>query len=42
MLNYLWGAMILISIVTAAFTGKMGSIKNAAIASAMEAVTVCI
>ncbi|MBR1735812.1 MAG: nucleoside recognition protein [Firmicutes bacterium] len=42
MLNYLWGAMILISIITAAFTGKMGSITNAAIASAKEAVTVCI
>ena len=42
MLNYLWGAMILVSIVISAFTGKIGSVTNAAILAAKEAVTVCI
>lgn len=42
MLNYLWGAMILIGIATAAFTGKMPEVTNAAIDSSKEAVTTCI
>ncbi len=42
MLNYLWGAMILIGIAVAAFTGKMPDITNAAIESSKEAVTTCI
>lgn len=42
MLNYLWGAMILIGIVVAAFTGKMPDITNAAIESSKEAITTCI
>lgn len=42
MLNYLWGGMILIGIVVAAFNGKMPEITNAAVASSKEAVTTCI
>lgn len=42
MLNYLWGAMILIGIAVAAFTGKMPEVTNAAIESSKEAVTTCI
>lgn len=42
MLNYLWGAMILIGIAVAAFTGKMPEVTNAAIDSSKEAVTTCI
>jgi spore maturation protein A len=42
MLNYLWGGMILISIIIAAFTGNMESLTNATVNSAREAVTLCI
>lgn len=42
MLNYLWGGMILIGILTAAFNGNMGNITNEAINSSKEAVTICI
>lgn len=42
MLNYLWGAMIFIGIVTAAFTGNMAQITNGAIDSAREAVSLAI
>lgn len=42
MLNYLWGSMILIGIVVAAFNGTMPEITNAAINSSKEAVTICI
>jgi spore maturation protein A len=42
MLNYLWGGMILISIVVAAFTGNMEQLTNATVNSAREAVTVCL
>jgi len=42
MLNYLWGAMILIGILTAAWTGKLPDVTNAAIESSQEAVSVCI
>jgi spore maturation protein A len=42
LLNYLWGGMILISIVIAAFTGNMESLTNATVNSAREAVMLCI
>jgi spore maturation protein A len=42
MLNYLWGAMIIIGIVYGAFTGTMGNITTEALNSAKEAVDLCI
>jgi len=42
MLNYLWSGMILLAIVTAAFTGNLPKITTAALDSAKEAVTLCI
>ncbi len=42
MLNKLWGFMILIGILFAAFHGKIGSVGTAAIDSSKEAVTLCI
>lgn len=42
MLNYLWGAMLLIGIVYGAFQGKLPEITDAALDSAKEAITLCI
>lgn len=42
MLNYIWGGMILIGIVVAAFNGRIPDITNAAIDSSKEAVTTCV
>ncbi|MFA9378545.1 MAG: nucleoside recognition domain-containing protein [Lachnotalea sp.] len=42
MLNYLWGAMIIIGIVFGAFNGTMTNITSAALDSAREAVELCI
>ncbi len=42
MLNYLWGFMIVIGIVYAAFTGNLLAVTNAALDSSKEAVTLCI
>ncbi len=42
MLNYIWGFMVLLGIVVAAFTGKMQDISNAAITSSKDAVTLAI
>ncbi|WP_317368086.1 nucleoside recognition domain-containing protein [uncultured Tyzzerella sp.] len=42
MLNYLWGGMILIGIVVAAFTGNMQNITQAILDSSKEAITVCV
>lgn len=42
MLNYLWGAMIIIGVVYAAFTGHIPDVTDAALDSAKEAVTLCI
>lgn len=42
MLNYLWGAMIIIGIVYGAFNGTMTDITAAALDSAKEAVELCI
>ncbi len=42
MLNYLWGFMIIIGIVYAAFTGNLPAVTNAALDSAKEAISLCI
>lgn len=42
MLNYLWGAMLLLGIIYGAFHGRLPEITTAAIDSAKEAVTLCI
>lgn len=42
MLNYLWGFMIIIGIIYAAFTGNLTALTDAALNSAREAVTLCI
>lgn len=42
MLNYLWGGMIIIGIVVAAFTGNIPQLTTAVIDSSKEAVTTCI
>lgn len=42
MLNYIWGFMILVGIVYAAFTGNMKEVTDAALDSAGEAVSLCI
>lgn len=42
MLNYLWGFMIIIGILYAAFTGNLPEVTNAALDSSKEAVALCI
>jgi spore maturation protein A len=42
MLNYIWGAMIFIGILVAAFTGRLGDVTNGAVQSSKEAVTTAI
>lgn len=42
MMSYLWGGMIVIGIIYAAFTGNLESVTDAAIQSAQDAVTLCI
>ncbi len=42
MLNYLWGTMILIGVMVAAFTGKMPDVTNAALNSSKDSVQLCI
>lgn len=42
MLNYLWGFMIIIGTIFAAFTGNLPNVTEAALDSAKEAVTLCI
>lgn len=41
-MNYLWSGMILIGVVYAAFTGHLPDVTTAVLASAKEAVTLCI
>lgn len=36
-MNYLWGGMILVGVIYAAFTGNMNAVTNQALASAKEA-----
>lgn len=42
MMSYLWGGMIIIGIVYAAFSGNLEAVTDAAIQSAQDAVTLCI
>ena len=42
MLNYIWAFMIITGVVYGAFTGKMEEVTNAALASAGDAVSLCI
>lgn len=42
MLNYIWGGMILISIITGAFNGKLADVASAAMSGAGEGVTLSI
>ena len=42
MMSYLWGGMIVIGIVYAAFAGNLEAVTDAAIQSAQDAVTLCI
>lgn len=42
MLNYIWGGMILLGIIVAAFTGRMPDVTNAAVQSAKDAVSTCV
>ena len=42
MLNFLWAGMIVIGIIYAALQGDIGSVTNAALDSAKEAVTLCL
>ena len=42
MLNYIWAFMIITGVVYGAFTGKMAEVTNAALASAGDAVSLCI
>jgi spore maturation protein A len=41
-MNYLWGIMLLIGVVYAAFTGNLAGVTDQALLSAKEAVTLCI
>jgi spore maturation protein A len=41
-MNYLWGIMLLIGVVYAAFTGNLAEVTDQALLSAKEAVTLCI
>jgi spore maturation protein A len=42
MLHYIWGGMMLIAIITGAFTGKLEEVASAAMSGAGEAVTMTI
>lgn len=42
MMSYLWGGMIVIGIIYAAFTGNLEAVTDAAVQSAQDAVTLCI
>lgn len=41
-MNYLWGGMILVGVVYAAMTGNLGAVTDQALASAKEAVSLCL
>lgn len=42
MLNYIWAVMIIIAVIYGAITGNMAAVGNGAIASAKDAVELCI
>lgn len=41
-MNYLWGGMIVIGVIYGALTGNLGAVTDQALASAKEAVSLCI
>ena len=41
-MNYLWGGMIVIGVVYGALTGNLGAVTDQALASAKEAISLCI
>ncbi len=41
-MNYLWGGMIIIGVIYGAFTGNLAAVTNQALASAKEAISLCI
>ena len=41
-MNYIWGGMILIAVIYGALTGNLGAVTDQALASAKEAVSLCI
>ena len=41
-MNYLWGGMMIVGIVYGALTGNLGAVTDQALASAKEAVSLCI
>ena len=41
-MNYLWGLMIIIGVIFAAFNGTLPEVTDAALSSAKEAITLCI
>lgn len=41
-MNYLWGMMIIIGVIFAAFNGTLPQVTDAALSSAKEAITLCI
>ena len=41
-MNYLWAGMLLIGVIYAAFTGRLPDITTEVLASAKEAVTLCV
>lgn len=41
-MNYLWGGMIIVGVVYGALTGNLGAVTDQALASAKEAVSLCI
>lgn len=41
-MNYLWGGMILVGVIYGALTGRLDAVTDQALASAKEAVTLCI
>ena len=42
MINYLWGGMVVIGIIVAAFTGSLPDVTNAVIESGKEAIALCL
>lgn len=42
MLNYIWAFMILVGIITAAFSGKMDEVTNAFLNSSKDGISLCI
>jgi spore maturation protein A len=42
MLNYLWGLIIIVGVVVAAFSGNLGNLGSSALESSKEAVMLCV